>query len=65
MKAKIDAFLNSWISKKLMVLVVASFGLFSGALTDSEWTNIAIMYIGTQGAIDAVTRLRGFVKSDN
>lgn len=59
MKAKIDAFLNSWISKKLMVLVVASFGLFSGVLTDTEWTNIALMYIGTQGAIDAVIKLRG------
>lgn len=59
MKARIDAFLNSWVSKKLMVFVVASFGLFSGTLISSEWTNIALMYIGTQGAIDAVVRLRG------
>lgn len=59
MKARIDAFLNSWISKKLIVFVVASYGLFWGAITDSEWTNIALMYIGTQGAVDIVMKLRG------
>lgn len=59
MKAKIDALLNSWISKKLMVFFVASFGLFSGVLTSSEWVNISIVYIGTQGALDIVMRLRG------
>lgn len=59
MKARIDAFLNSWISKKLIVFVVACFGMFSGTITDSEWTNIALMYIGTQGAVDIVMKLRG------
>ena len=59
MKARIDALLNSWISKKLMVFAVASFGLFSGVLTSSEWVNISIMYIGTQGALDIVMKLRG------
>lgn len=59
MKARIDAFLNSWISKKLMVFIVASFGLFSGTLLSSEWVNVAIVYIGTQGALDIVMRLRG------
>lgn len=59
MRAKIDKFLNSWVSKKLMVFFVASFGLFSGVLYSSEWVNIAIVYIGTQGALDIVMKLRG------
>jgi hypothetical protein len=59
MKARIDAFLNSWISKKLMVFAVACFGLFTGALTDVEFTNISLCYIGTQGAVDIVMKLRG------
>ena len=58
MRARIDKFLNSWISKKLSVFVVACFGLFSGVITDSEWTNIALMYVGTQGAVDIVKQLR-------
>ncbi len=58
MKARIDAFLNSWISKKLTVFVIACVGMFSGMLTSAEFTNIAIMYVGTQGAIDAIKQLR-------
>jgi hypothetical protein len=58
MRAKIDLLLNSWISKKLMVFAVACFGLFSGALASEEWVNIAMVYLGTQGAIDAIQQLR-------
>ena len=60
MKAKIDAFLNSWISKKLMVFVVATVLAFSNKLTGEQFVNVAIMYIGTQGAIDAVRSLRNY-----
>lgn len=59
MKARIDQFLNSWVSKKLMVFVVACLGLFSGDLTSSDFVNVSIVYLGTQGAIDAITRIRG------
>ena len=58
MKARIDQILNRYMSRKLMVFVVASLGLFWGALTGSDWVTIATVYIGTQGAIDAVTKLR-------
>tara|TARA_R110000772_G_scaffold208154_3_gene318638 strand:+ start:2502 stop:2693 length:192 start_codon:yes stop_codon:yes gene_type:complete len=59
MKAKIDAILNSWISKKLMVLIIATILASFARLDSAEWANIAIMYIGTQGAIDAIKQLRG------
>lgn len=58
MKARIDAILNRYVSRKLMVFVVASFGLFSATLTSSDWVTIAAVYIGTQGAIDAIAKLR-------
>ena len=58
MRQKIDTFLNSWISKKLTVFIIACAGMFTGMLTSSEFTNIAIMYVGTQGAIDAIIQLR-------
>jgi len=58
MRAKIDAILNKYVSRKLMVFVVASFGLFSYTLTSSDWVTIAAVYIGTQGAIDAIVKLR-------
>ena len=58
MKARIDAFLNSWISKKLMVFLVATGLAMATRITGPEWVNIALMYIGTQGAVDIVKQLR-------
>ena len=58
MKAKIDTVLKKYVSRKLMVFVVASVGLFSATLTSSDWVIIAGIYIGTQGAIDAIAKLR-------
>ena len=58
MRQKIDQILNRYVSRKLMVFVVASFGLFSGTLTSSDWVIIAGIYIGTQGAIDAIAKLK-------
>ena len=58
MKQHIDKFLNSWISKKLMVFIVATVLASAARLEGSEWVNVAIMYIGTQGAIDAIRQLR-------
>ena len=58
MRNRLDQILNRYVSRKLMVFVVASFGLFSGTLTSSDWVIIAAVYIGTQGVIDAITKLR-------
>ena len=58
MKAKIDTVLKKYVSRKLMVFVVASFGLFSQTLTSSDWVIIAAVYISAQGAIDAIAKLK-------
>ena len=58
MKAKIDTTLKKYVSRKLMVFVVASIGLFSATLSSTDWVIVAGIYIGTQGAIDAIAKLR-------
>ena len=58
MRQKLDAFLNKYLSRKLMVFFIASFGLFLGNLESSDWITIATVYIGTQGAVDIVTKLK-------
>ena len=58
MRQRLDKILNNYISRKLMVFVVASFGLFTDTLMSSDWVIIAGVYIGTQGAIDAITKLK-------
>lgn len=56
-KEKIDLFLNKWISRKLIVFLVGSWGLFSGALTSGDWVIIATAYIAIEGATNIVERL--------
>ena len=58
MKAKIDEFLNRYLSRKLLVFLVACLGLFLGKLTSSDWVTIAAVYIGTQGVIDAISKIK-------
>ena len=58
MRQRLDVILNNYISRKLMVFVVASVGLFWGTLTSGDWVTIAAVYIGTQGVIDAISKLR-------
>jgi len=58
MKAKVDSILSKWVSRKLMVFVVACFGLFSGTLTSNDWVIIATAYVSLQGFVDIVKQLR-------
>jgi len=57
-KEQIDLLLNKWISRKLMVFIVACAGLFSGYLTSSDWVIISTAYIGIQGFSDIVNKLK-------
>ena len=56
-KEKIDLFLNKWVSRKLTVFVVASLGLFSGAITSTDWVIIGTSYITIEGVTNIVERL--------
>lgn len=60
MKQKIDKYLSKYLSRKLMVFIIASFGLFSGTLTSSDWVIIATAYVSIQGFVDIVTKLKNY-----
>jgi len=57
-KQKIDAILSKWISRKLMVFIVASFGLFLGNLQSSDWTILATAYVSMVGFTEIVERIK-------
>jgi len=42
-KQQFDTILNKWISRKLLVFLVACSGLFHGTLTSSDWVIIATL----------------------
>jgi len=56
-KEQIDIILSKWISRKLLVFLVASAGLYSGTLVSSDWVIIAAAYIGIEGATNIVEKL--------
>ena len=57
-RQQFDTILNKLISRKLLVFVIACIGLFSAALTSSDWVVIATVYIGIEGVTNIVERLR-------
>jgi hypothetical protein len=59
MKAKLDQILSKWLSRKLLVFITSAIALFTGQVDGDSWVIIATAYIGTEGIIDAVTRLKG------
>lgn len=56
-KEKVDLLLSKWVSRKLMVFIVASFGLFVGNLDSSDWVIVATAYIAIEGTTNIVERL--------
>lgn len=56
-KEKIDLFLNKWISRKLIVLLIGTGGMFFSNIESSDWTILAIVYIGTQGSVEIAEKL--------
>ena len=59
MRAKFDKFLNRFISKKLTVFIIACLFIWLGKIEGTQWVNIAIVYIGSQAAVDMMAKLRG------
>lgn len=57
-KEQFDLILNKWVSRKLLVFIVACCGLFSGVLISSDWIIIATVYIGIEGITNIVERLK-------
>lgn len=58
MRNKIDAFLNRWLSRKLMVFFIATVLAVFGDVSSSDWTIIATAYVGGQTFVDIVERLK-------
>ena len=56
MKAIADKYLGKFISRKLMIVALATTFLYVGALNGDQWVAIALAYVGTQGFIDAAVR---------
>ena len=56
-REKIDLLLSKWVSRKLIVFVLASAALFTAKLTSSDWVIISTAYISIEGVTNIVDKL--------
>lgn len=56
-RRSLDSLVSKWISRKLLVFVIASVGLFTGSITSSDWVIVATVYISVQSVTDSVKEL--------
>lgn len=56
----VDTFISKAISRKLVAFALASTFLGLGMLDADNWTLLACIYIGAQGAIDFYQIAKGF-----
>lgn len=57
-REQIDKTLSKWISRKLLVFIISSFGLFIGNIPSNDWMIIATAYIGIEGVTNIVEKLK-------
>jgi hypothetical protein len=53
----IDKYLSKWVSRKLIVFIVASTGLFVKSIESGDWVIIAVTYMSVEGAISVVEKI--------
>ena len=61
-RKNLDTLINKWISRKLFVFLTATLLLWLADLESSDWTMIAVTYLGSQTVLDSVV---AFNKSKN
>ena len=53
-RKNLDTLINKWISRKLFVFLIATILLWIADLESSDWTMIAVVYLGSQTILDSV-----------
>ena len=59
MKGKLDLLLEKAISRKLLVWATATGLMLTANLESADWVIISGLYLGGQGIIDAIAKLKG------
>jgi len=54
-KEQVDKLVSKWISRKLLVFLIATIYLACKLITSTDWLIIASIYLGTETAISIIT----------
>lgn len=53
----IDRYMNKWVSRKLVVFIVGSIGLFTGHIESGDWVIISATYMSVEGIVSVITQI--------
>tara|TARA_Y100000593_G_C4310400_1_gene338052 strand:+ start:416 stop:619 length:204 start_codon:yes stop_codon:yes gene_type:complete len=56
----VDKALEKAVSRKLLVWATATGLTLTGNLESADWVIISAIYLGSQGIIDAIVRMKGY-----
>jgi len=56
-KHGLDRVLNKFVSRKLLVWLVATALMYTAKIESSDWILISMVYLGSQGVLDIVERI--------
>lgn len=54
-KEQIDRILSKWISRKLLVFLIATIFLAFSKITSTDWLIVSSIYLGTETAITIIS----------
>ena len=57
-KGTLDKVLERAVSRKLLVLITAAGFTYAGTVDSADFVILSAIYIGSQGVIDAVSKLK-------
>jgi len=60
MKHVVDKALDKAVSRKLLVWATATTLTMTGNLESADWVIISAIYLGSQGVIDAIAKMKGY-----
>lgn len=55
----LDRFRSRIASRKLAVFIIASIFMYMGKIESEHWAYVAVIYIGTQAALDGYAKMKG------
>tara|TARA_R110000737_G_scaffold352426_1_gene398376 strand:+ start:1382 stop:1645 length:264 start_codon:yes stop_codon:yes gene_type:complete len=58
-KGFLDKVFERVISRKLAVWCAATYALYTGMLTSSDWVAVSLAYIGSQAVVDLASKWKG------
>ena len=55
---RLDEIVGKFISRKLVVFLIATIFIYLGKLESQQWVEIAMVYVGSQAAVDLIGQFK-------